>query len=139
MAAQIYDQFSSQITNLQEQATNVSDANLEDVQREWRVPDGWVSGPTDIFGMGPPFTREEMNDDYQSILTSDSGAGDAMACKIQADHLACQERAFRLQFATGIRCLTHAASRRAGHGSASDGCFARITDHLVDLIVAGAQ
>lgn len=139
MPAEIYDQFSQQISNLQEVADNNAQANLGEEQRDWRVPFDWEGDPFDIEGLGDPFDRTDMNEDYPEFFTDNSSVGDCMAAKIQADHLGSQERAFRLRHATSVRCCMHAASRRNGQGDQAAGSFARIVNHIQDLISAGSD
>jgi hypothetical protein len=137
MSAEIYDSFDSLINNLVEQAANNGDANRGLVQRKWRIPPEWDSSPTDIEGLGEPFDRSDINADYPTFFSGDGTAGDCASAKLQLDHVAHQERAFRLRHATSVRCCMHAASRRVGQ-SRDGGSFQRIYNHAQDLIVAGS-
>lgn len=133
----IYPRFAAQVGNLQSQATNVSESIRGKSQRFWRWPDQWMTGVFDIFGYDPPFMREEINAAYPNFFVTDGTVNDAAAAKWQATHLGGQERAFRLQEQSGIRCAIHASSRRAGQGNAATGSFARIVNHIIDMIVEG--
>jgi hypothetical protein len=136
--AQIYSRFAKQIGNLQVQAANVSDSIRGNTQRQWRVPDLWTTGVFDIQGYAPPFTRSEINAAYPLFYAKGGGTvNDAQATKWQACHLSGQERAFRLQEESGIRCAMHAAARRAGQSNSGAGSFGRILNHLIDVIKGG--
>ena len=137
--AVIYPRFSTQISNLQDQADNVSSSIRGLGQRFWRWPTDWTTNVFDIEGYDPAFTREEMNAAYPEFYTGDGTVNDAAATKWQAVHLGGQERALRLQEQSGIRCAMHAASRRAGQGDPASGSFARITNHIIDMIVEGGS
>jgi len=137
--ATIYSRFAAQISNLQTQAGNVSDSIRGLAQRRWRVPDSWSSGVFNIQGYATPFSRSEINNAYPNFYTSDGGTvNDAAAAKWQVVHLSSQERAFRLQEQSGIRCAIHASARRKGHSDSQSGGMARIVDHVIDLIADGA-
>lgn len=137
MPAQIYSPFIDQIGNLETAADKVSQGNKGTAQRQWRAPALWAGNPLNIPGFAVPFTRANINNDYPSFLTSDNGrVADAMAAKLQAEHLSCQERAFRLRHSQPVRCTMHAANRRRGHSLSTSGIFARIADHVVDVIMS---
>jgi hypothetical protein len=136
--ALIYPRFAKQISNLQGQADNVSLSIRGTTQRLWRVPDLWTTGVFDIQGYAPPFTRKEINDAYPYFYKRGGGTvNDAQAAKWQAVHLSGQERAFRLQEESGIRCAMHAAARRAGQANSGSGSFGRILNHIIDVIKEG--
>lgn len=135
--ATIYPRFAAQVSNLQQQATNVSESIRGKNQRKWRIPDSWNSDVFMIPLYAPPFKRSEMNSAYPNFFVGGGTVNDAAATKWQAVHLSGQERAFRLQEQSGIRCAMHAAARRSGHGDPSVGNFARIVDHIIDMIVEG--
>lgn len=135
--ATVYPRFSAQITSLQNQANSVSEAITGVSQRVWRVPDGWTTGVFDIENYKTPYTRQEMNDAYPNFFLQNGTINDAGATKWQSAHLSGQERAFRLQNQSGIRCAVHAAGRRKGHSDQQSGGFARIVDHVIDMIVDG--
>lgn len=137
--AQIYPRFAKQIVNLQKQAGNVSDAIRGRIQRQWRVPDLWTTGVFDIEDYKKAFSRKEINDAYPEFYKQGGGTvNDAQATKWQACHLSGQERAFRLQESSGIRCAMHAAARRGGQAKGS-GSFGRIVNHIIDVIVEGGS
>lgn len=136
MPALIYPRFAIQIGNLQQQAANTSKAIRGTEQRRWRLPDQWTTGVFDIAGYRIPFSRSEINSAYPNFYVKGS-VNDAGAAKWQAVHLGGQERAFRLQEQSGIRSAIHASGRRAGQGDALNGGFARIVDHIIDMIVEG--
>lgn len=133
----IYPRFIAQLSNLQDQATNVSESIRGKTQRFWRWPQSWNTGVFDIQGYDPPFERTEINTAYPNFYTAGGTVNDAAAAKWQAVHLGGQERALRLQEQSGIRCAIHASARRAGHGDAASGGFARIVNHIIDMIVEG--
>lgn len=136
--ALIYPRFAKQISNLQVQADNVSKSIRGQIQRQWRVPDLWTTGVFDIQGYAPPFTRKEINAAYPYFYKKGGGTvNDAQATKWQACHLSGQERAFRLQEESGIRCAMHAAARRAGQARPGAGSFGRIINHVIDVIKGG--
>ncbi len=137
--AMIYSRYSDQSSNLMAAADNVSESNRDNTQRSWRVPVAWVSPPWLIKELGDPtFSRSEMDSEYPQFFYMPEGkVADCMVAKIQSDHLAAQERAWRLRHAGSIRCQMHAAVRRKGQGDGA-GSFARITNHLVDILQAGS-
>lgn len=135
--AQLYTPFVEQIGNLQTEATNIAESNQGDDQRTWRIPELWTGDPLDIPAFKPPFDREKINEAYQDFFSgADNRVADTMAAKLQGDHLGAQERAFRLRHASHIRCTMHAANRRGGHGKAAGGLFARISEHIQDVILS---
>lgn len=129
--------FTNNILNQQEVSALIYDGNIDLIQRIWRIPIGWDGDPLDIPAFQPPFDRALINVDYQLCYTNPDGReADVMAAKLQGDHVSAQERAFRYRHASHIRCGMHAANRRAGHGAPDDGIFARMVDHVLDVIVS---
>src|SRR5208282_3507381 len=129
--------FADQIGNLTQTAETTADSNQGIAPRVWRIPAMWMSGPLDIMGFTMPFDRKDINEAYQGFFSDEDGrAADSMAAKLQGDYLSSQERAFRFQHATSIRCTMHAANRRTGHGMSSAGLFARISEHIQDVILS---
>lgn len=126
--------------NLKTTAEGIADSLLNEGQRPWQTPPDWSGDPLDVEGMADGFDRSEAGEVYGEALQSEEGsAGDAASMKLQSDYLATRERAYRLRHATPIRCALMAASRRAGHGDAGAGVFARVESFAQDLIVAGAS
>jgi hypothetical protein len=136
--ARIFSRYNDQNNNLIETADNASEANRLNTQREWRTPVAWVDPPWKIQELGDPtFTRIEMDSLYPKYYFEPEGKmADCMVTKIQSDHLASQERAWRLRHATSIRCNMHSSVRRKGQGDGA-GSFGRITNHLLDILAAG--
>lgn len=110
-------------------------------QRKWQMPEPgtWdlnlfhISGTPGTGSIKDAFDRTRPNKLYTRALLkgqpidakdiAPAGEGrvaDCQAMKIQIDHLAVQERAFRLRHATSVRCVMHAAVRRRGHSNWND-------------------
>lgn len=133
----IHPVFANNIANQQAVSDKVNNGNIDVAQRIWRVPIGWVGDPLDITAFRSPFERLTINEDYMLTFQSEDGReADAMAAKLQGDHVSCQERAFRYRHASHIRCGMHGANRRRGHARAGDGIHARVLDHVQDVIVS---
>jgi hypothetical protein len=137
--ARIYSRYDDQNNNLISTADNVSESNRDNSQRRWRVPVSWTTPPWMIKELGDPaFSRSEMDSEYPQFFYIPGGkVADCMVAKIQSDHLASQERAWRLRHASSIRCQMHAAARRKGQGDPGAGSFAKLTTHLLDILVSG--
>lgn len=107
-------------------------------QRKWQMPSKWtwdlnlfhISGQKSI---KEAFDRTRLNnlyvrallkgapiDDKDKAAAGEGRVSDCQAIKIQVDHLAIQERAFRLRHASSVRCAMHAAVRRRGHSPWND-------------------
>lgn len=104
-------------------------------QRKWQIPSpgDWDLNLFDIGGISSAYDRVTANNVYIRALTKGPQVGaldlapegegrvsDCIAMKTQIDHLAVQERAFRLRHASSIRCKIHAATRRRGHSTWND-------------------
>jgi hypothetical protein len=127
----------AQSNTLADYGTTDGDANLEQDQRMWMVPE--LNGASwDIPGWAAAYSRKGIGDVYTQVLSYPSGsAGDAMAMKMQSDYVATQERAYRLRQLSPVRACMHAAARRLGHGQ-DNGIFGRIDSTIQDVIAAGA-
>ena len=131
------DRYLSQTLQLRTVNTALAAASTESGQRSWMVPD-LGTGDLTVPGLAKAFDRSTVADNYSQILTSQDGTdGDAMAAKLQSDHLAAQERAYRLRSAGPVRCGLHAAARRAAHGM-TNGVFGRVDSYVQDLLLAGS-
>lgn len=82
-------------------------------------PNGWNGDLFQIDQLHLPFARDEIEEDFRAA-TRDAGqpgtVGDLMACQLQGDYLAMQERAFRGRHQTPVRMYLHAVARRRAHG-----------------------
>lgn len=133
----IHPSFADNIANQQAVSDKACFGNLDDAQRIWRTPTGWSGDPLDIPAFGVPFDRTSINEDYMlSYQEEDGREADAMAAKLQGDHVSAQERAFRYRHAGHIRCAMHSANRRFGHSLTGAGVHARVLDHVIDVIVS---
>lgn len=127
--------FVKQLTVLQDQVFKTALAGASNVYyvRPWMIPSFSVPTTTKINGvpavidvvdadkpanlfdvpkLGSPYTRKLLNLAYPSHFQNDGKVADIMACRLQADHLSSQERAFRLRHATAVRGRTHSEGRR---------------------------
>lgn len=133
----IHTVFADNVANQQLVSSKISDGNLDLVQRIWRLPTGWSGDPLDIPAFSTPFMRTLINTDYMlSFSDPDGREADAMAAKLQGDHVSCQERAFRFRHAGHIRCAMHGSNRRSGHALPAAGVHARVLEHVQDVIVS---
>jgi hypothetical protein len=118
--AELRDRFLAQLNKTAESAGAVSKAFLLDGQRRWHDIDknGWDGDLFNISDIGKAFSREENEEDVANAIV-DSGSpgvsGDLIVSVLQGDHLAGQERAFRMRHQTRIRSDIHSAARRMGH------------------------
>ena len=137
MAAVIHPVFADNISNQQAVSDKVYNGNIDVAQRIWRIPPGWAGDPLDIVAFKVPFDRLTINEDYTNTFADDDGReADAIANKLQGDHVSSQERAFRYRHASHIRCGIHGANRRKGHSFVAVGVHARILEHVQDVIVS---
>ena len=84
----------------------------------WYQPKGWSGDLFDLVGMHEPFKRDDMEQDFESVMKSGDGpgcAGDLMLIQLQGDWLASLERAFRERHKTWPRMMVQANCRRYGH------------------------
>jgi hypothetical protein len=128
-------------------------------QRKWQMPSPWswdlnlfhISGTPGTGSIKDAFDRTRPNKLYTRALLKDppvdakdlapAGEGrvaDCQAMKIQIDHLAVQERAFRLRHATSIRCSMHAAVRRRGHSTWNDVAAGFILTNPDNVVASGS-
>jgi hypothetical protein len=129
--------FADNISNQQEVAERAFQGNIDVAQRIWRLPISWAGDPLDIPEFKPPFDRKTINEDYEISFHDDDGReADAIAAKLQGDHVSSQERAFRFRHASHIRCGMHSGNRRKGHSLPGGGVHARILEHVQDVIVS---
>lgn len=85
--------------------------------REWQNGDNIT--PFAIPSLGSVYDRTDINENYADCVSdgaSPGTAGDVISLKTQGDILASMERAYRARHASSVRCMAHAAGRRAGHG-----------------------
>jgi hypothetical protein len=111
--------FQQSVQQLQTQSAQIAESlQGTGTQRPWMVPEGdWSTfQPESINSL---FDRKEANQAYQDALHDDGVMGEAASAKLQLDHLARQERAFRLQHLPLIRAAVHAAARRQSAGNAA--------------------
>jgi hypothetical protein len=134
--AEIYSRFASQVASQVDDCRQLQAANRGLDQRTWREPSDWLGNVYGIADFARPYDRLEMNVDYPDFFLDEDGrVADAMAAKLQAEHLSVQERAFRQRHSSGIRAGMHAAVRRRGHG-ADGGLFVRTLEHVQDVILS---
>lgn len=139
MAIPLDTMFVNQHANLVAHAALTAGSIINDTQRWWMMPAIASGNPLDPTWMGLPYSRSALNFLYPFIMNLNGSTGDAMACRVQADYLSAQERAFRLRHASPVRCLLHAASRRAGHADSNLGPLARTVIYVRDLINSGIR
>lgn len=83
-----------------------------------KIEGQWSGDLFDLQGMSQPFSRDEHEQDFASVMTDPSQAGcagDLMAIQLQGDMLGSLERAFRERHKTWPRMMVHANARRYGH------------------------
>lgn len=140
MAIPLDEIFLEQQINLIVQSYINASSILSDTQRTWMMPALLQGKPFDPSWPGHPYTRNFLNLIYPVINIFRLGStGDAMACKIQADYLSAQERAFRLRHASHIRCLVHSAGRKMAHTDLNAGVLIRPIAYVQDLISSGSR
>lgn len=120
--AQIHPVFSQALRELQAHARDIAEAAKTPSQaRPWQLPPGteWTGDLTAIDQIEKAFDRSEIEENHAAVigdLAAPGTAGDVISLKLQNDYVAAMERAFRARHATSVRCMAHAAGRRAGHG-----------------------
>lgn len=120
--AQVHGIFTKAVQALQRQARDISEAAKSPSQtRPWQVPpaSAWDGDLTAVDQLEKAFDRAEIEENHAEVigdLESPGTAGDVISLKLQNDYVAAMERAFRARHATPVRCMAHAAGRRAGHG-----------------------
>ncbi len=90
--------------------------------------------------MDQAFDREAINQNFAELFAASDNAGtigDATSLKLQGDYVAVVERAYRARVATPLRCMAHAAARRAGHGHAAGVFTGGVLQYAQDAIKAG--
>lgn len=136
--AQVLGVFSTMLKTIKEHAAAAAKGLRAQGQPTWFSTG---TDPLDIAKAHEPlFVRDEINGKYSEAMKSSSGAGtvaDVIALKRQIDYMAAAERAFRLQNATPVRLMAHAAARRQAHGQ--NGVFDAVAQVLGDTIRAGAS
>lgn len=138
MTATLYSSFVGQIVTEAAMCANIAAANRGIPQRKWRIPLNFPGDPLGIPSISIPYDRSDMNVAYQVAYTDGvSRIADAMAIKLQADHVGSQERAFRFRHGSAIRNTMHAANRRIGHSTPGTGVHNRMAEHVQDVIVSG--
>ena len=136
---QLYDTFVTESLRLRMYGELLAAASQEQGVRYWMYPN--LSSPAEWTwpGLAIPYDRDLIAEAYDTIISDPEGTdGDGMSAKLQSDYLASQERAYRLRQSGPLRCVMHAAARRAGHGNPF-GAFGRVEIYAQDLIVAGAK
>ena len=131
--------FLSNLVLLQQDGLEIAAATTNGGVRSWMLGDLslWAGSPLAIDTIGAVFDREALGETFADAMADDEGSlGDMGSALLQSDHLAVQERAFRLRHASPVRCRLHAASRRLGH-SQNGGVLSRVAAYAQDILVAG--
>lgn len=101
----------------------------------------WSGQLSDTKGMGIPFNREELYEQFRSVVkdADDSGVvGDLIAILFQGDFVASAERAYRARHLSPVRARAHSVARRRGHGHVN-GCLQQgMTGYLKHLLKLAA-
>lgn len=120
--AEVRQHFAQQaIENLQQSAAAEAAALAgQGVPQQHRItPSGWSGDLFDLAGLTNVFSRAEIEEDFLAAIrdaAQPGTVGDLMACQLQGDYLAMQERAFRARHQTPQRLYLHAVARRRAHG-----------------------
>ncbi len=119
---------------LTDQSAKISqDLQGKEISRVWMVPEGdW--DPFQPSTIAKLFDRSDANQSYQDALHQGGAMGQASAAKVQIDHLARHERAFRLRHTQLIRAALHAAARRKGHGNDAGVHVGVVQQYVQDLL-----
>ena len=101
----------------------------------------WEGDPLVIPGIADAFDRDEINQQYASMLadgTNPGSVGSCSALKTQVDWLAMLERGLRARHATSVRCAVHSAARRGGHSSGAGVFLGGVLRHVQGIINRGS-
>lgn len=134
----LQERFVTQNSLLQEYASTLFNALIEQSQRVWMTPD--LDGNTlQASGIAAGYSRTLIGEAFSDVMAQPAGTeGDAFSLQVQSDCLSTQERAYRLRKLTPVRASVQAAGRKNGHGSNS-GIFSQILNYVQNAIVAGSN
>lgn len=140
--AEIDKRLDAQIRELEKQSKRIAELAIDGTSTEeetWLTGDKgeWQGDPLEIEQMGKAFDRKELNDKFTKTIdrNSDKSTGEKLSQRLTGDVLMAMERAFRLRYASQVRCFLHAAGRTFAHG---DGGLTKLTvSHIQDLDKAG--
>lgn len=117
-------QFSKFMQARQKQSEETAKGLTTSVAYDWDRPG---SGPApDPYNPGTiaEFARDSISGQYQQTMSGSGGGtvGDRAATKLQHDHLAMAERAWRARHCSPVACFARSAARLTGHGE-NDGVY----------------
>lgn len=111
------DRLSDLTTQAKKQHLNFQFAEI----RPWQNPSDFSGDLYVIPLLGlPSYERTSINTNYEECISDPKAAGtngDVISLKLQLDHVAAQERAYRHLRASLPRCLANSIGRRYGHGN----------------------
>lgn len=137
--ARLHDVYVNRLSDLTAQAQQQHiNFTFTDV-RPWQNPSDFNGDLYVIPTLGlPSYERTPINTNYLECINNPRAAGtngDVISLKLQLDHVAAQERAFRHLRASLPRCIANAMGRRYGHGNGP--LFELVRDEAEKFIKAG--
>ena len=139
--AQIDPNFQKQVQKLVQDAARRA-AAIEGAPPAAMVPEDWDGDVRNIVGLGEPFDRQDLNQQYADAhqdAAAPGTVGDVVAIKLQIDYLAMMERSFRIRHSSPIRDICHMFARHKGHGNGKGVFQNQVLGHVQDAIAAGAS
>ncbi len=139
---QIHARFTAQVRALAAEAGLLHAGVTTGTGREWQLGDlnGWSGDVTDVPGMGKPFDRKAIGQNFADVYQGEPGTtGDAATLRLQNDYLAAMERAYRTRHVSSVRATIMAAGRRAGHASPQGPLLDGVIRYAQDLLKAGQE
>jgi len=114
--ASIDQKFQKLVEGIQTEGRNQYQSAMGEAQRKWDVPEDLKDKDIlEIEGMtSPAFDRDDLNSKYKECIQDPAAAGtvaDVIAIKKQIDYIAQEERAYRFEHASLVRCMAHGAAR----------------------------
>lgn len=138
---QLDETYSQRLQELQQQAAIAAVAAPRGLPVPWYRPQGWDGDPGDYAALHVPFDRRAINQAGIAALRDPQQpgtVGDVIAASLQAETLACMERALRVRHTyRRVRCAHLAAARWNGHAKAN-GVWFVCGRGYVHAIVQGA-
>lgn len=137
--AKVDEAYAARLVDLQEQAQAQYNSLSWTITRPWQHPSDFTGDLLKIEDLGQPgYDRTALNVNYEECINDPKQAGttgDVISLKLQIDHMAAQEQAYRYRHAQLPRCLLHSVSRRYGAGTGK--VLERIRKEVEDFIASG--
>lgn len=121
--AQMDSNFEKRLRECQATAADEAAARLANNQTMWHRPAGWAGDPFDFSGMGTPFDRSSLTQDYLSAVKDPEApgtTGDVVATTTMIEVLSGMERALRVRHTLRRpRAMAHLIARKRAQGEDS--------------------